>query len=461
VRTPLARTLHSRLVVAAALVLVTALLLPSVALAADSGGCNGTYSVQVYADGAWSPVGSLAFGTRYSSLSLALPEKTDRVRLVQSGGTAAQLDTVALDGAAPLAADGSSDALVVRKLASADNDVTQAFGTAVVLTFAEPGSVLEVRARVQGDLAGFFPFEYPLQNLCKPVTDSSAFYAYRPGTRDAIDQAAEPFAREFTTPSTGHPDGYTYVWVANDDEALLVTLDFTSDNTMDGDEDYATVHVKTADGVKSFTVTAGDDTWGEVAFTYTDKVAYQHKLYTFEIPWSEVGDPKDAVELAFTAYGTSAYTPIAVPVHRFYRAANQAHFYTTDPIEKANIEAHPAWGYTYDGLAYVMDAGHPWMENPLHRYYNAATRTHFFTADAAEKALVDAHPEWGYAYEGVAYEVSDEPALMPVYRFRNKCNGVHFYTGSEAEKNAITTNLGLTYELEGISFYIQPIIDVG
>lgn len=456
------RSLHSRLVVAGALMLTAALLLPTVAVAAEGGGGNGAYSVQVQADGAWTTVGAIAFGTQYSSEALKLPAQTERVRLVQSGGTAAQLDSVALDGAAPRAVEGSSDALAVRKLAASDDDVTAVFGDAVVLTFAEPGSLIEIRARIQGDLSGFLPFEYPLQNLCKPVTDASAFYTYRLNAARTIDQAAEPFAREFTTPSTGHPDGYTYVWVANDAEGLLVTLDFTSDNTMDGDEDYATVHVKTPDGVKSFTVTASDGTWGEVAFTYTDKVSYQHKLYTFAIPWSEVGGrPSDEVEMAFTAYGTAAYTPIAVPVYRFYRAANRTHFYTTDPVEKANIETHPAWGYTYDGVAYVLDAGHPWMENPLHRYYNAAAQTHFFTADPAEKALVDAHPEWGYAYEGVAYEVSDEPVLMPVYRFRNKCNGVHFYTGSEDEKNAVITNLGLTYELEGTAFYIQPWQEVG
>lgn len=48
--------------------------------------------------------------TGYSSLALTLSEETDRVRLVQGGGTAALLDAVALDGSAPLAVEGSSDA---------------------------------------------------------------------------------------------------------------------------------------------------------------------------------------------------------------------------------------------------------------------------------------------------------------------------------------------------------------
>ena len=48
--------------------------------------------------------------------------------------------------------------------------------------------------------------------------------------------------------------------------------------------------------------------WGKTAFTYTDKVPYQHKTYEFKIPLEEIGRPdgREAIELqlAFAAYGT-------------------------------------------------------------------------------------------------------------------------------------------------------------
>jgi len=44
-----------------------------------------------------------------------------------------------------------------------------------------------------------------------------------------------PFSRNLQNGS-GHPSSYTYGWVTNDDKALHVKLEFTPDNTMDGDK---------------------------------------------------------------------------------------------------------------------------------------------------------------------------------------------------------------------------------
>lgn len=49
--------------------------------------------------------------------------------------------------------------------------------------------------------------------------------------------------------------------------------------------------------------------WGKPSFIYTDKVAYQHKVYEFSIPLSELGvssgdEDKDLL-IAFSAYGTA------------------------------------------------------------------------------------------------------------------------------------------------------------
>lgn len=452
---PLARSWRTWAVMTMTLAAVLAL-----PVIADAAVAPGSYAVQVHDGDTWNTVAVLPFSTQYTTGSVTLPAETAAVRLVQSGGTAAQLDAVTLDGANVIAVAGAGDVGATRLLAAADNDVTNVFDTAVVVMFDTPGTRLGVRARVQGSLSGCLPFQYPLANLGGDVTAGSAFYTFDAAALpETVDMSVEPLVSEFTEPGTGHPAGYTRIWAAASDQSLLVTLDFTSDNTVDDDEDFATVHVKTGDGVRSFRVSANEREWGAVDFTYTDAVSYRHKLYTFEVPWDAVGGRAEEVALAFTTYGTAAYVPVPLEVHRFYRPASGAHVYTSDPAEGSTIAAHPEWGYVYDGLAYHLDIGHPWMSQPLYRFYHPVRRTHFFTASETEKSAVQSHPEWGYLYEGVAYPVSTEPVFMPVHRYRNKANGSHFYTTNEAEREFLDQSLPHLYQYEGIGFYVLPMAE--
>lgn len=118
-----------------------------------------------------------------------------------------------------------------------------------------------------------------------------------------------PFFKEYSVTGTGHPSGFTYGWVRNDTQSLYVTIDFTPDDTMDGDKDYARVYVKTERGIRDFKVSVPETKWGRPDFTYTDKVAYQHKVYDFAIPLEEIGvkdlDTQRELLLAFAAYGTA------------------------------------------------------------------------------------------------------------------------------------------------------------
>ncbi len=453
-------TPKSRSLLVLGVMLCAALAVPAQALAGSASDGYGIYAVQVESAGVWTTVGSASFGTQYETQSVPLPGVYSRVRLVQSGGTAAQLDMVELGGVAPIAASGSPDPLVLAKLLAADNDVTNVHDSAVVVVFPGAGARVDIRARVQGDLSGAFPFEFPVENTCGPVTTGSAFYSADTGSLPTtIDTEDMPFAKVLSKPGTGHPEGYTYLWIADDGENLRVVMDFTPDNTVDANDDYATVHVNSVAGVRDFRVSELEKAWGDVAFTYTDKVSYQHKLYSFAIPWSAVGGRTQTVELAFTAYGTAAYIPVPLPVYRFFRASRGTHFYTATEAEKASVIAHPEWGYVYEGIAYIVDASHPANRFPLYRFYNARTGVHFYTASETEKANVAAHPEWGYVYEGVAYNVaSPAEGIAPIYRFYNRIGGTHFYTASEAEKNAVESTLGGTFNFEGAAFYIWPVL---
>lgn len=428
----------------------------SQAFAAEAGGqANGVYAVQVLSGGAWKTVGTASFGLHYTTRTVSLPGDHDLVRLVQSGGTAAQLDSVSLDGLAPSAVSGSADLLALKKVLATDNDVTNAYGDAVVLTFPSGGSTLQIDARIQGDISGAFPFEYPAANSYKPVDLASSFYSYRVGdVPTAIDTAGTPFIRVFSAPGTGHPMGYTYAWVADDAKYLLVTIDFTPDNTMDGDEDYAKVHVKTTDGVKDFKVSVAERTWGVAAFTYTDKVSYQHKLYTFKIPWSAIGTRSGAVGLSFTAYGTSAIIPL--PVYRFYNMKNGSHFYTASEAERASVVANLSSVYGFEGTAYTINESNPVNNAPLYRFYDPKKGVHFYTCSETERAYVVANLSGTWVFEGTAYNVSLDPSGAPVYRFYDFKKGVHFYTASEAERANVVANLSSVYRYEGICFYLAP-----
>jgi hypothetical protein len=417
---------------------------------------NGVYEVQVLSGGTWRTVASPGFGLGYGVQAVSLGGAFDQVRLVQSGGTAAQLDSVSLDGQAASAVAGSPDALVLAKLRATDSDVVNALGDALTLTFPASGSALRIVGRVQGDISWAMPFEYPVANCYTPVTAASSFYTVTTGDLPSvIDTTAKPFIQVPVKPGTGHPNGDTYVWLAKSDQDLLATIDFTSDNTMDGNDDYAKVHVRTATGVKDFKESVDERTWGVVAFTYTDKVSYQHKLYTFSIPWSEIGTTRGAVDIAFATYGTSA---LPMPVYRFFDVPAGSHFYTADDAERANVVAKLAPAYVYEGVAWSVNLSDPNNDTPLYRFYNKTDGSHFYTASEAEKNAIVANLPATYLLEGPVYNVcaTAVAGATPVYRFYDKVNGSHFYTASEAEKNAVVANLPSIYSLEGIGFYLAP-----
>ncbi len=287
---------------------------------------NGEYIVYVQKSGGWREIGELSFDKFYRERKMDLGEfvvdnEPTKIRLVQKGGGAAQIDAVFLGGIPPVELKGSAEALALKKLAKNDFDVLDAYGKTLDLHFPAKGldRTLSLVARIEGLKITETPFQYPTRNLYQKMTPDSAFYTYKLNAAKVaapadgrLKESKQPFFKEWSVTGTGHPSGFTYGWAANDDENLYVKIDFTSDNTMDGDSDYTKVYVKTGTGLKEFKITSTETRWGIVDFTYTDKAAYQHKVYDFKIPFQELGigngtKAKD-IQLAFAAYGTSAPT---------------------------------------------------------------------------------------------------------------------------------------------------------
>jgi len=152
-------------------------------------------------------------------------------------------------------------------------------------------------------------------------------------------------------------------------------------------------------------------------------------------------------------------TPLAnANVYRFYNLQTGTHFYTADPAEKANVQANLSATYLLDGLAYSVREATPENNAPLYRFYNRKTSTHFYTADPAEKTTIETTMASIFTYEGIAYYVSHTaPAgSRVVWRFFNLRTGTHFYTADPAEKADIQANLSAIYHLDGIGYYLAP-----
>ncbi len=245
------------------------------------------------------------------------------VRIIQNGGNAAHIDAVLLDGKPPATATVNNSPINMQKISQKDFDVIDGYDQAFEFSFSSSsaGNVLRLTARVEGDRISKIPFQFPLTNLYRDINSQSDFYAYdmtTPAAGNPLD--AVPLLKEWSLSGTGHPNAYTYGWVWHDADNLYVHMDFSGDNTYDGLKDYARVYVNTDDEIKMFKMSVAETRWGNPEFIYTDTVKYQHKVYPFTIPLSELGDAApETLELAFAAYGTDA--PPTVPGPGFYYEA--------------------------------------------------------------------------------------------------------------------------------------------
>ncbi len=115
---------------------------------------------------------------------------------------------------------------------------------------------------------------------------------------------AEKTYQPFWRPSTGHPDGYTYINITSDTKNVYFALDVTPDNTNDQDQDWVEIEV----GNKSFRIDDHNKTWGECTFGLTDKVGYKHQICNFAISKDQL--PVDKFNFNLRYYGTAGTSGI-------------------------------------------------------------------------------------------------------------------------------------------------------
>ena len=177
-----------------------------------------------------------------------------------------------------------------------------------------------------------------------------------------------------------------------------------------------------------------------------------------EHDWRVESSPES---LAAFAAGLSAPAPVTppstiMPVYRFYNLRTGSHFYTASSVERLMVNATWPTVFADEGVAFSVNTANAANNQPLWRFYNVRTGSHFYTASDAERAMVNATWPSIFVDEGRAYDVSTTPVpgATAVYRFYNTSNGTHFYTASIAERDSVRANLGAIYHFEGPVFYL-------
>jgi len=283
----------------------------------------GTFRIYLLQRDQWISVGELSFNHYFTTQDLELKRNPAngrvRFKMIPEGGGAAHIDNVFVNGKPPTWINVPD----LNKISKKDFDVIGTDQKPVEVTFdastiTTEKVTLSLTARIESDQISKVPFHFPKSNTFRKIDESALFYSYKLDSTSGKltldgdlneEKLGEALFTEFVPVGSGHPQSETFGWVLNDQENLYVAIDFTLDNTRDDDKDYAKVYIKTADGIKDFTVSMSENTWGKPGFIYTDRVTWQHKVYEFAIPLNKIvanidGPDNNDLQLAFAAYGT-------------------------------------------------------------------------------------------------------------------------------------------------------------
>merc|ERR1711916_396115 len=143
----------------------------------------------------------------------------------------------------------------------------------------------------------------------------------------------------------------------------------------------------------------------------------------------------------------------SIPLYRYYSAADKDHLYTTNYLGREKD------GFKLQGISgYVLEAspetgGLPWEQSvskvPFYRYYNKATRDHFYTT---RKEVLDGGRQ-GWQYQGLTGYClkTNTKGAVPLYVYFNTRINDHFYT---TDFNQLGKGGKYGWKYEGIECYI-------
>lgn len=148
-------------------------------------------------------------------------------------------------------------------------------------------------------------------------------------------------------------------------------------------------------------------------------------------------------------------------VFRFFNRRTGEHFLTESTAERDGIIATSGAGsgdMTYEGVAFLDGGG---ASNPVSvaRFLRLDTGEHFYTASITERDYILQNMADNFRLEdSQAFLVAATPDYQfsqPVYRFLDTATGSHFFTASEGERDGLISGLP-SYRYEGVAFYARP-----
>lgn len=145
-----------------------------------------------------------------------------------------------------------------------------------------------------------------------------------------------------------------------------------------------------------------------------------------------------------------------LPVYRFYNTRTRTHFYTASEAERAHVLA--TWPhFVPEGIAFhAVKAERGTIGQPVWRFFNTQTGTHFYTASAAERAhVLSTWPQ--FVEEGEVYRAlaGTEAGTVKLFRFFNTQTGAHFYTTEDDERDFVNGRLPMFID-EGATYSVYP-----
>jgi len=335
-------------------------------------------AVTLYADygSGFEPLDTLYFEKSVTEQTVTVDRPITALRVVKGDCYELNLDQLTLDDVCPAGYE--------RKLSATDNDLIEVEDS---MDFALSGSgELVIAARAPVEVMGeTCSFKFPQIN-CGPIVPGSFFYRYTPGTSpgnfadgDAltVPDGAYLFESTMCHPDSGHPDAPMDIYVADDGQILYVFFEAFIDNTFDHGKDFAGVHVKCGDTIKTYKVhTTEDNEYGRWWFGYTDSsdvYGWEHMCYVVEVPMADLETADGALALAFEYYGTAGYQGadlLAVAIDGTFLVSNApstfySNYYHTQSASEyyPNAALLPGPGATVNAAGGTTAEGDWWITN--------------------------------------------------------------------------------------------------
>ncbi len=279
---------------------------------------GGTFHISQWTGSAWEELYQHQFPVDYSTEEFALDavDGSITLRIVQCNKPYADIDQIKLGACgteltpsyARYAADSQD---VLADIIEIDHDVIVVHEQEVEISWEMPVGCDEATlCLTANEYDDGLPFEYPWHSYLTYEIGSNPGSIFIDGCISETDGNTPDYI-PYWQPTSGHPDGYTYIYICNDDDNVYFSLDVTSDNTREIGKDWAEIAVLTSEGTeRKFRIDDFDDTWGQSAFGTTSKVSYKHKSCEFAIPRAIIGS--DDIEFKLRYYGTVSITSFII-----------------------------------------------------------------------------------------------------------------------------------------------------